>query len=94
MAGLLKHGEDTESRLGDIHQTLQEFVTLQKHMNRDDEDKQCLRDLFLVDPQDDMEKIERKKDTLLDGSYEWILSTDEYAAFTSGAAPRLPYRPR
>ncbi len=81
---LVKRGEDAQSRLGDIHQTLQDFVSQLKQMRLDDQDRQdrqCLRDLFLVDPQDDLEKIEMKKDTLYDGAYQWILGTDEYASF-------------
>lgn len=38
---------------------------------------------LVVDPQDDMETIEIKKDKLLDDAYKWILHTKEYAAFTN-----------
>ncbi len=36
-----------------------------------------------MDPQDDMEKVERKKDKLLNEAYKWITETDEYAALTN-----------
>lgn len=52
-------------------------------MQIDREDTKCLRDLFVVDPQDDMETIEMKKDKLLDDAYKWILDTEEYEAFTN-----------
>ncbi|KJZ70285.1 hypothetical protein HIM_10329 [Hirsutella minnesotensis 3608] len=38
-----------------------------------------LRDLRVVDPAVDMEKIEDKKDRLLADAYKWILDTDQYA---------------
>jgi len=58
----------------------------------DDKDKKCLRDLYVVDPQDDMEKIEKNKDTLLNEAYKWILNLEEYEAFTnwSTAGSALP----
>ncbi len=86
LAELVRRGEDAQSSLGDIHQTLQEFIALQKQTQLDVHDKKCLQDLFLVDPHDDMEKIESKKDKLLEGAYSWILSTEEYAAFTNWAS--------
>ena len=43
----------------------------------------CRRDLRVVDPQHDMERIEKGKDELLDDAYQWILRTPEYAAFTN-----------
>lgn len=49
----------------------------------DAKDENCLHDLFVVDPQDDMEKIEAKKEPLLDRPYRRILDTKEYAAFTN-----------
>jgi hypothetical protein len=79
LAQLVERAEVMEGLLGDIHQTLQDFITQQKA----DKDDKCLQDLFVVDPQDDLEKIENKKDTLLDGAYKWIIDTDEYAAFTN-----------
>jgi hypothetical protein len=66
-----------------IGQDIREFIALQKEMRRDDEDEKCLRDLWVVDPQDDMKKIEQNKDALLDEAYKWILDTEAYAAFTN-----------
>lgn len=46
-------------------------------------DRECLQKLRVVDPQDDMTKIENKKDKLIRGAYQWVLHTEEYAAFTN-----------
>jgi hypothetical protein len=88
---LVQGSEAARSRLGDIHQTLQDLVALQK-MHLEDKDEPCLQALFVIDPHDDMEAIENKKDTLLDEVYQWILNTEEYAAFTnwSNANSALP----
>ncbi|KAK4245655.1 vegetative incompatibility protein HET-E-1 [Corynascus novoguineensis] len=80
---LTKRAEQIEGLLKVINQDIREFIDLQKKIERDKEDVACLRDLFVVDPQDDMKNIERKKDDLLDEAYEWILDTREYAAFTN-----------
>jgi hypothetical protein len=68
--------------LGDVRQDLGRFISLQKDIRRDELDTACRRDLRVVDPQHDMERIEKNKDDLLVDSYVWILRTDEYGAFT------------
>ena len=80
---LVKLAEGIEGKLGDIHQTLQDFVALQKTIRRDDMEAECRRELRVVDPQDDMERIERSKDELVDDAYRWILHTEEYTKFTN-----------
>lgn len=89
---LVKHAEGVEGLLGDIHQDIQDLIDQNKAMQMDEKDKKCLRDLYVVDPQDDMEKIKKNKDALLDEAYKWIINSDEYAAFTnwstSSASPR------
>ncbi|KAK4118127.1 hypothetical protein N657DRAFT_659742 [Parathielavia appendiculata] len=80
---LVSRAEGMEARLGDVHQTLQSFISLQKDARRDDIESACRRDLRVVDPQHDMERIENSKDDLLDDAYRWILRTPEYAAFTN-----------
>ncbi|RYO78031.1 hypothetical protein DL764_010155 [Monosporascus ibericus] len=79
-----------ETRLGDIHQTLQDFIALQTTMRTDDENMACLRALYVVNPQDDMARIEGNKDKLLYDAYEWILRTAKYAAFRTWADSDLP----
>ncbi|KAL2137705.1 hypothetical protein VTI28DRAFT_8513 [Corynascus sepedonium] len=80
---LSKRTKRIEELLETIGQDIQTFIALQKEMRRDDEDAECLRHLFVVDPQDDIKKIERNKDPLVDGAYKWIFDTREYAAFTN-----------
>ncbi|KAK0760127.1 LOW QUALITY PROTEIN: hypothetical protein N5P37_007207 [Trichoderma harzianum] len=60
---LLGRAKGMVELLGDLRQTLQDIVIYQKS-NLDERNKQCLRDLFVVDPQDDMKKIEKNKDTV------------------------------
>jgi hypothetical protein len=75
--------EEVEKRLGDIRQDIREFISLQKSILKDDVETACRRDLRVVDPQHDMERIEKSKDELLDDAYKWILDTPEYAAFAN-----------
>ncbi|KAH1598871.1 hypothetical protein KXX44_005394 [Aspergillus fumigatus] len=79
---LVDSSSEMEKYLGDIHQNLRDFIALQKTTRRNDEDKECLQDLFAVDPQYDLKDIEEKKDKLLDDVYDWVFRTDEYAVFT------------
>ncbi len=83
LAELVRNAKGMETQLGNIHQTLQSFISLQKDTRRDDLESACRRDLRVVDPQDDMQRIEEQKDQLLDDAYKWILLTPEYAAFTN-----------
>lgn len=79
---LVEQADNMEKSLGDIHQTLREFVSLQRDLQLDDIDRQCRWDLRVVDPKDDVRKIENKKDILLSGAYEWVLDTEQYARLT------------
>jgi hypothetical protein len=76
---LIKRAEGRELILGDIRQDIRQLTAQHKA----DNDEKCLQDLYVVDPKDDMEKIKKNKDKLLDGAYKWILDTKEYAAFTN-----------
>ncbi|KAL6910995.1 hypothetical protein GGI43DRAFT_33046 [Trichoderma evansii] len=82
---LVNSGHEMETRLGDIHLELQKFIAQQKEARMDDKDTECLRDLFVADPSYDMERIENKKDKLLDDAFRWILGTTQFAAFTNWA---------
>ncbi len=79
---LVKLDEERRSLLGDISQSLRDFIALQKEMHMDDTDRQCRWDLRVVNLEDDLRKIENKKAPLLDNAYKWILDTEQYAAFT------------
>ncbi|KAK4232915.1 hypothetical protein C8A03DRAFT_39421, partial [Achaetomium macrosporum] len=91
---LVKHAEGMKTQLGNIHQTLQDFISLQKDIRKDDMEAACRRDLRVVDPQHDMERIERGKDELLDDAYQWILRTPEYIGFTNWDDSESNYPPR
>lgn len=94
LGDLVSHAEGMEARLGDVHQTLQDFISLQKDAYRDTVESACRRDLRVVDPQHDMERIEKGKDELLDDAYKWILRTREYEAFTNWDDSRSDRPPR
>ncbi|KAL7926408.1 hypothetical protein ACQKWADRAFT_328206 [Trichoderma austrokoningii] len=70
--GFLRH--KMESQLESL--TLQ--IKAQGEYHRTQEDQQCLRDLFITDPRDDMTRIERTKGGLLEDSYQWILENSKY----------------
>ncbi|RHZ69153.1 hypothetical protein CDV55_102618 [Aspergillus turcosus] len=78
---LVNSGFQMDKHLGNIHQDLREFIALQKTASRDNEDRECLQDLFAVDPQYDLKDLEERKDKLLDDAYDWVLRTDGYATF-------------
>ncbi len=82
LSQVLDRAEGMESLLGDIHQTLQEFVIQQKAIRGHDMEAACRRDLCVVDPHHDMQRIQNNRDELLEDAYEWIPQTDEYTAFT------------
>ncbi|KAK5635838.1 hypothetical protein RRF57_011550 [Xylaria bambusicola] len=71
------------AHLGNIQQDIRGFILEQKAKNRDRDDAECRRELRVVDPQDDMMRIEKNKDPLLDDSYRWIFDTPEYKAFSN-----------
>jgi len=82
-----------EKRLGDIYPNIQDFISLQD-IRRDDIESACRRDLRIVDPQHDMERIEKSKDELLDDAFKWILRTPEYVGFTNWDDNGSNYPPR
>ncbi|KAL2005187.1 hypothetical protein VTN00DRAFT_3037 [Thermoascus crustaceus] len=54
-----------------------------------DLDNQCLRDLRLTDPRDDMERIEGTKDRLLRDSYVWIINHEDFTGWRDGDETQL-----
>lgn len=67
---------------------------MQKDTHRDDAEAACRKDLRVVDPQHDMQRIENDKGGLLPIAYEWILRTQEYMSFTNwdNSGPEHPQR--
>ncbi|KAF6806869.1 ankyrin domain protein, partial [Colletotrichum plurivorum] len=49
------------------------------------EARECLRDLFLTDPYEDMMALKRKKGSRAQGTCAWILGTDELTAWLANA---------
>ena len=90
MAELVKLAEGMETHLRDIHQDLRDFIALQKEMRMDDKSIECLWELPVIDPQDDIKTIEWKKDKLFNEAYKWIFRRKEYAAFTNWDEPDSP----
>ena len=88
LSQVLNRAQEMQRLLGDIQQTLQDFVVQQKAIRRDDVEAACRRDLCVVDPQHDMERIQHNKDDLFEDAYKWILQTDEYTTFTNWYADR------
>ncbi|KIW16736.1 hypothetical protein PV08_03925 [Exophiala spinifera] len=87
---LVELAERMETQLRDIHQDLRDFIDLQKEMRMDDKSTECLRSLRVVDPQDDIKRIEGEKDELFDEAYRWIFLRKEYTAFTNWDEPDSP----
>lgn len=73
--------EDLRSQLGDIHAAIEKQTATQLEWRMEDGDENCLRDLRVVDPRDEVRAIEARKDDLLDDAYKWILNTGEYKRF-------------
>ena len=90
---LVNSAKERQSLLGDIRQDLRDLIAQQKKMQIDSKNKEFFRDLFVVDPQYDMDTIERKKDKLVNDAYKWILRTKEYAAFTDWSDDKSDLRP-
>lgn len=86
---LVKCGEDVRSLLEGIHRTLSEYIALQKEQ-ADDRNAECLQRLYVINPQDDMAKIENNKDELLYETYEWISHTNVYTAFSDWSPRSSP----
>ncbi|KAL5352139.1 hypothetical protein ACLOAV_002084 [Pseudogymnoascus australis] len=79
-----------DNQLHIIHQNLREFIDQQRKIQADGENKECLRDLRIVNPQDDMERIEGEKEELYHGAYKWFLEDDRYTMFTNWDESGLP----
>ncbi|KAI0543597.1 WD40-repeat-containing domain protein [Xylaria curta] len=78
-----------------IHKENMANANLEKHMKVQLTalDKKCLRKLRIIDPQDDMTKIENEKERLCYNAYEWIFHTTQYAAFVNWENDQLAVSP-
>ncbi|KAG6039890.1 hypothetical protein E4U41_001848 [Claviceps citrina] len=82
LSKLMQHGDQMRSTLGNIDQDLQDFISARKEKVTDDKDSACLRDLFLVDPMRELDRLERKKDKLIDIASSWVMGTQEFSSFS------------
>ena len=87
---LIKHTGKMETQLGDIGETLEEFITQQKKMQGDEKRNECLQALYNTDPQDDMQGILEEREDLFEGAYEWIFEDERFTAFTNLGESDLP----
>ncbi|KAL2859969.1 uncharacterized protein BJX67DRAFT_368375 [Aspergillus lucknowensis] len=53
------------------------------------EDKACLRDLLVADPETERRRIEATKGGLLDDSFRWVLETTEFRKWHSSSKSEL-----
>ncbi|EOO03308.1 putative wd-repeat protein [Phaeoacremonium minimum UCRPA7] len=75
--------DDLRSQLGDIHAAIEKQTATQLEWRMEDGDENCLRDLRVVDPRDEIRAIEARKDDLLDDAYKWVLDNSEYKKFVN-----------
>ncbi|KAI3334678.1 WD40-repeat-containing domain protein [Ustulina deusta] len=80
---LVSQANTLTTLLGNIQQDIQSFILQQKLASRDETESNCRKDLRVVDPEDDMKRIENNKDELLDDAYKWIFETSEYIMFSN-----------
>ncbi|PIG83846.1 hypothetical protein AARAC_001872 [Aspergillus arachidicola] len=82
--GLFRQLVELSAKIEDLlRQTLWAFTNQQSTTQRDEESNKCLRDLRVVNPQDDMIRIENEKEKLFDDVCKWILENNNYAGFTN-----------
>ncbi|RWA05589.1 hypothetical protein EKO27_g9520 [Xylaria grammica] len=86
---LSHHANEQTTLLGNIRQDIHSFISQQKAASRNKDKADCRRDLCVVNPQHDMQRIKNNKDQLLDDAYEWIFDTPEYKMFSSWDSSKL-----
>jgi hypothetical protein len=83
-----EHAKSSRSQLVsvacDIRQLSHDNFVQQQEMQNSDKDIRCLRDLSAVDPRDDKLRIQRTKGGLLEDSYRWILSNNDFLRWRHG----------
>ncbi|PIG80477.1 hypothetical protein AARAC_001624 [Aspergillus arachidicola] len=84
---LVHQGQDLRDTLGDFHQTVKDYFAAQRNMERSKEERECLGQLSVVNPEDLKDGIEGRNDILLPATYEWIFETPEYKSFVNWSNP-------
>lgn len=68
--------------VGDLTQVVSSYFEAQKVKATGDEDKEIMKALFVIDPENIMEWLESKKDKLLDAAFQWVLEDPGFVGFT------------
>jgi hypothetical protein len=68
-------------QLNGIRLALDKHHKDQQTIHDDKKDKQCLKDLFVTDPELDKRRIEKTKGGLLEDSYLWILKNEMFQSW-------------
>jgi hypothetical protein len=85
----LQAAKGMERLLGDINENIRQLISTQQMMKRDEEETKCLQALRVVNPQDDMARIEGEKETLRYDVCEWIFHSESYVSFTTWSESEL-----
>ncbi|KUL83182.1 hypothetical protein ZTR_10107 [Talaromyces verruculosus] len=80
------HSQETKL---DVFLAIRNNAKQQERRHEDDEDKQCLKDLYVTDPREDKISIQETKGGLLKDSYRWILDHVDFQRFRSDPQSRL-----
>ncbi|KAJ4854411.1 NACHT domain-containing protein [Trichoderma breve] len=76
----------------DLGQDVKQLVAHAKNeqeYRKTDDDKKCLRDLYITDPRMDKSRIESTKGGLIQDSYRWILNNSEFKTWLHDDDKRL-----
>ncbi|EFZ01753.2 NACHT and WD40 domain protein [Metarhizium robertsii ARSEF 23] len=87
---LMQSAKNSETQLRMMGETLEQFLSRQKNMDDESRDRECLRALFVLNPQDHMQNIENNKEKLCSDVCQWIFKHDKYVAFTDWNEGNMP----
>ncbi|KAH0599986.1 hypothetical protein MHUMG1_02777 [Metarhizium humberi] len=73
---LMQSAKNSEAQLRMMGETLEQFLSRQKNMDEESRDRECLRALFVLNPQDHMQNIENNKEKLCSDVCQWIFKHD------------------
>ncbi|KAK8920895.1 hypothetical protein VCV18_008200 [Metarhizium anisopliae] len=74
---LMQSAKSNETQLRMMGETLEQFLSRQKNMDDESRDRECLRALFVLNPQDHMQNIENNKEKLCSDVCQWIFEHDK-----------------
>lgn len=79
---IAQRATELRDSVGDLTQVVSGYFEAQKAKAANNEDKEILKALFVVDPESTMEWLESKKDKLLDAAFQWVLEDPGFVGFT------------